>query len=125
MEKQRTTSAVFDYTTFLGASSSKKWTFFEVFSSIAPIFSVAWNKSVQSVSLPEERLWHHAMNELSTEDSDERNLIRLFAIAKDEGIEELKLMMPYDLDSKQLENISKKAKARIHQSAQDEFIVYL
>ena len=65
------------------------------------------------------------MNELSTEDSDERNLIRLFAIAKDEGIEELKLMMPYDLDSKQLENISKKAKARIHQSAQDEFIVYL
>ena len=125
MEKQQSVPVIFDYTAFLGASSSKKWTFFEVFKSIAPVFSVAWNENVMESRDPEERLWQQAMNELSTQDSDERNLIRLFEIAKDEGIGELKLMMPYDLDNEQLKLISKQAKAHIHQSAQDEFVVYL
>ncbi len=125
MEKQQTISAVFDYTTFLGASSCKKWTFLEVFSSVVPIFGTILNKKVQEDVIPEERLWQHAMNELSTQDSDVHNLIRLLELAKDEGIDELTLMMPYDLDSQQLNFISARTHSYIYQSAQDEFTIYL
>lgn len=123
MEKKETISAEFDYTSFLGASCKKKWTFVEAFASFAPVFSLVWNNNIDEAREPEDRLWQQAFNSLSAQSSDESNLISLVKLAKHEGIDELRLMMPYELDEAQIEKIVQHTRAEIHHSAQDEFII--
>lgn len=125
MAKQQTISAVFDYTTFLGVSSCKKWTFLEIFSSVVPIFGAARDKSAEEALVPEERLWKHAISQLSIQESDEHNLIRLLELARSEGIDKLTLMMPYDLESRQIKSITDEAHVSIYPSGQDEFTIHL
>ncbi|MVE67033.1 transporter, partial [Vibrio cholerae] len=83
MEKARI-SAVFDYTTFLGASCAKKWTFSEAISSFAPVFGIVWFDAIKTGQSPQERLWDVALKELSTRSSDESNVITLVKLAKQE-----------------------------------------
>jgi len=116
---------VFDYTTFLGASCNKKWTFLEAMTSFAPIFGTVWKDSIKELSSPEDRLWEMALKSLSTRRSDEANLISLVRLAKLEGIEELKLVMPYALDSEQIQLIQNKSQSLIKNTKPDEFIITL
>ncbi|MBD0786857.1 transporter [Vibrio sp. Y2-5] len=125
MDKPQRICAVFDYTTFLGTSSSKKWTFSEALKSFAPVFGTVWNESVKERMSPEDRLWEIALKRLSSNHSDESNLIELVKLAKREGIEEIKLVMPYALDEQQLESIQSHCEAHIKAGKQDEFIITL
>lgn len=124
MDKQRI-CAVFDYTSFLGTSSSKKWGFSEALKSFAPVFGIVWNESVKESRSPEQRLWETALKRLSSNHSDESNLIELVKLAKREGIEEITLVMPYALDEQQIESIQAGCDAHIEASKQDEFIITL
>ncbi|TXZ05741.1 transporter [Vibrio mimicus] len=124
MEKTRI-SAVFDYTTFLGASCTKKWTFAEAISSFAPVFRIAWLDTIKEQQSPQERLWDVALKKLSTRRSDESNLITLVKLAKQEGIDELTLVMPYALDEQQLTAIQVKSAAQIESTNQEEFLIRL
>ncbi len=99
MEHQGKTSVVFDYTSFLGASCTKKWTFLEAMSTFAPIFSLAWKNTIKETISVEDRLWDQALKSLSANRSDESNIVTLVELAKSEGLAELKLVMPYELDS--------------------------
>ncbi|MBN8091245.1 transporter, partial [Vibrio vulnificus] len=56
---------MFDYTTFLGASCAKKWTFSEAISSFAPVFGIVWFDAIKTGQSPQERLWDVALKELS------------------------------------------------------------
>jgi hypothetical protein len=125
MNTPERTRAVFDYTTFLGASCNKKWTFLEAMTSFAPIFGTVWKDSIKELSTPEDRLWEMALKLLSTRCSDEANLISLVRLAKLEGIEEIKLVMPYALDSEQIKVIQNKSQALIKNTKPDEFIITL
>ncbi|AMG04259.1 hypothetical protein [Vibrio mimicus] len=124
MEKTRI-SAVFDYTTFLGVSCTKKWTFAEAISSFAPVFGIAWLDTIKEQQSPQERLWDVALKKLSTRRSDESNLITLVKLAKQEGIDELTLVMPYALDEQQLTAIQVKSAAQIESTNQEEFLIRL
>ncbi|EGR2025760.1 transporter [Vibrio cholerae] len=124
MEKARI-SAVFDYTTFLGASCAKKWTFSEAISSFAPVFGIVWFDAIKTGQSPQERLWDVALKELSTRSSDESNVITLVKLAKQEGIDELTLVMPYALDEQQLTTIQSKSAAHIESTNQEEFLIKL
>ncbi|MBT2959349.1 transporter [Vibrio anguillarum] len=125
MNKQERRRVVFDYTTFLGASCKKKWTFLEAMTSFAPIFGTVWKDSIKELSSPEDRLWEMALKSLSTRRSDEANLISLVRLAKLEGIEELKLVMPYALDSEQIQLIQNKSQSLIKNTKPDEFLITL
>ncbi|AQP36354.1 MULTISPECIES: hypothetical protein [Vibrio] len=125
MNTQERRRVVFDYTTFLGASCNKKWTFLEAMTSFAPIFGTVWKDSIKELSSPEDRLWEMALKSLSTRRSDEANLISLVRLAKLEGIEELKLVMPYALDSEQIQLIQNKSQSLIKNTKPDEFIITL
>ncbi|MCC4234928.1 transporter [Vibrio anguillarum] len=125
MNTQERTRVVFDYTTFLGASCNKKWTFLEAMTSFAPIFGTVWKDSIKELSSPEDRLWEMALKSLSTRRSDEANLISLVRLAKLEGIEELKLVMPYALDSEQIQLIQNKSQSLIKNTKPDEFLITL
>ncbi|NVD06854.1 transporter [Vibrio sp. JPW-9-11-11] len=123
MEHLGKTSVVFDYTSFLGASCSKKWTFLEAMSTFAPIFSLAWKNTIKESTTVEDRLWQQAMNSLSANRSDESNILTLLELARFEGVEELKLVMPYELDNEQLERMRSKSGVNISSLTQDELMI--
>lgn len=123
MEHQGKASVVFDYTSFLGEAYSKKWTFLEAISTISPVFSIAWKDTIKQSWTPEERLKNQAMKSLSASRSDESNIHTLLELAKSEGIHELRLVMPYELDQEQLERIQQRLKVNITNLEQDELMV--
>ncbi len=125
MEKQQRICAVFDYTTFLGASCSKKWTFSEALKSFAPVFGTVWHDTVEEGKSPDERLWEVALTRLSSRHSDESNLVTLVKLAKLEGIQEIRLVMPYALDEQQIDVIQNQSNSDIKVGKQDEFIITL
>lgn len=73
----------------------------------------------------ESRLWNKAFNVLSSRKSDECNLLALIDIARTEGVAELKLLMPYDLDPEQLLSIREYSKGLINDSDHDELMITL
>lgn len=66
MDQQGKTCIEFDYTSFLGATGSKKWTFLEAFATIAPIFGLMWKQNIAELSRPEDRLWDAALKSMSS-----------------------------------------------------------
>lgn len=123
MEHQGKASVVFDYTSFLGASCSKKWTFLEAMSTFAPIFSLAWKSTIKEAVSAEDCLWDQAMKSLSVSRSDESNILTLMQLARSEGIEELKLVMPYELEREQIEKLRNRSNTHIESHQQDELII--
>lgn len=121
--KTSVVSVVFDYTSFLGACCNKKWTFLEAMSSFAPIFSFAWKDSIKERLSAEERLWELAMLSLSVSRSDEANILTLVELAKTEGVGELKIVMPYDLEQELLTRIKAKSHTEIQLAADDAILV--
>ena len=119
MNQQKKTCIEFDYTSFLGATASKKWTFLEAFATIAPMFGLMWKKNLAELRQPEDRLWDAALKALSSRHSDESNLVQLTQIAKDEGIDELRVVMPYSLDAKQIEYIESRSHLKVETAEQD------
>ena len=119
MEQRGKTCIEFDYTSFLGATGSKKWTFLEAFATIAPIFGLMWKQNIAELSQPEERLWNAALKSMSSRQSDESNLVMLVKLAKHEGIHELRVVMPYSLDSQQIEYIESRSKLKVETAEQD------
>lgn len=107
MSKSPLQPVMFDYTKFLGVSSSgRRWQFVDLFHSLAPfIFSV--RKLNQSAVLSsEQRLWNSALKQLSSTHSDEKNLIKLIKLAKLEGIRQLEIFLPYAFELNEIEHIS-------------------
>ncbi|MFT7750003.1 UNVERIFIED_CONTAM: hypothetical protein OC370_26220, partial [Escherichia coli] len=81
--------------------------------------------AIKTGQSPQERLWDVALKELSTRSSDESNVITLVKLAKQEGIDELTLVMPYALDEQQLTTIQSKSAAHIESTNQEEFLIKL
>jgi len=118
-------SAVFDYTSFLGVSSQQKWTFVDAFHFFSSSENNAKALKVSDQYELERRLWARALNVLSTRKSDESNLLALIAIARSEGINKLKLLMPYDLEPEQLSSIRNNSKEIVSDSEHDEILITL
>ncbi|EJV9311470.1 transporter [Vibrio vulnificus] len=125
MEKQGKRRVEFDYTSFLGASCSKKWTFLEALTTFAPVFGVMWKNSIAELSEPEDRLWDAALKSMSSRRSDESNLVTLLKLAKLEGIDELTVVMPYALEPTQIDFIQNRSESKIDCREQDVFVIRL
>ncbi|EKK9985950.1 transporter [Vibrio vulnificus] len=125
MEKQGKRHVEFDYTSFLGASCSKKWTFLEALTTFAPVFGVMWKNSIAELSEPEDRLWDAALKSMSSRRSDESNLVTLLKLAKLEGIDELTVVMPYALEPTQIDFIQNRSESKIDCREQDVFLIRL
>ncbi|MGF1748033.1 MULTISPECIES: transporter [Vibrio] len=125
MSSETLTEIEFDYTSFLGASCSKKWTFLEALSSVAPIFGEVWKANAKGLEDVDSRLWNEALNTLSTRQSDERNLIRLIRLAREEKITRLRVVMPYSLEAEQLEEIQSKTQAEVLLNSDDDVLTII
>ena len=63
------------------------------------------------------------MKSLSASRSDESNIHTLLKLAKTEGIHEIKLVMPYELEQEQIERLKKRSKVDIQNLQQDELMI--
>ena len=86
---------------------------------------MAWKNTIKETISVEDRLWDQALKSLSANRSDESNIVTLVELAKSEGLAELKLVMPYELDSEQIQRVSIKTHADVQRSQQDELIITL
>ncbi len=123
MNNQHSSEIVFDYTTFLGATCKKKWTFLEAMQSFAPVFGMLWKDSVNDLMSKEDPLWEQALTSLSAQNSDEANLVRLVKLARVQGIGKLTLKMPYELDVEQRDSIGKRSRSVITELEDDSFTI--
>ncbi len=96
---------VFDYTAFLDVACHKHWTLFEAFFHTERIAHDESSQITRQALAPDERLWKKAVQNLSLGRSDQENLMILSKLAREEGIEALRVMMPYALDAQQLHEI--------------------
>lgn len=78
-----------------------------------------WKQNIAELSKPEDRLWDAALKSMSSRKSDESNLVRLTQLAKHEGINELRVVMPYSLDVQQIEYIESRSQLKVDTSEQD------
>ena len=124
MDKQEEQCIVFDYTSFLGASCTKTWTFVEALRALAPTLTQKLSGTEQPRMSAEERLWASALQSLSPSYSDEVNLLTLVELAKEEGIDQLKVVMPYSLEKEQIEAIQQQCQFAVTSQQQEEFILH-
>ncbi|MGF1684723.1 hypothetical protein L4D09_28275 [Photobacterium makurazakiensis] len=106
-------SVVFDYTTFLSASCKQKVTFADALKALVPSFEISWTSSMPNGMTESEKLQMQALKVLSTNISDENNIIRLLRLARSEYIDELVIQLPYALEDNQLVQIESRAVCKV------------
>lgn len=98
----------FDYTEFLAASCKKRWSFIDAIYGVMPIFGMVVKSQTELEKTPQERLTALALQVLSTQLSDETNIVRLIRLAELQGITALDIQLPYALETAQLGEIKQK-----------------
>ncbi|SIN83986.1 hypothetical protein [Salinivibrio sp. ES.052] len=113
------TEVVFDYTHFLCESQQPTWTFFDIFRSLLPVFNTVLEHQAGGGEQPlsaQERLQQQAARVMSVRNTDTANLVQLASLARQEGIAELTVLMPYALEYRQMEAITHQTGAQLEYS---------
>lgn len=110
----------FDYTNYLSASCKKRWSFIDAIYGVMPIFGIVTKSPQRSVNTRQELLKALALQVLSTQVNDETNVIRLIALAHQQGIGQFDITLPYSLDSAQLGVIQREFGERLLLNQHDE-----
>ncbi|CPR19945.1 hypothetical protein [Brenneria goodwinii] len=110
-----------DYTDYLAALCKKRWHFIDAIYGVWPIFGMVIKipLSWQKVS-GKERLKMLALQVLSTQVSDETNIIRLIELARQQGLRAFDILLPYSLTNEQLGVIDEECHDALALTQQDE-----
>ncbi|TCL02531.1 MULTISPECIES: hypothetical protein [Sodalis] len=95
-------SFCFDYTHYLSASCKKRWSFIDAIYGVMPIFGIVTKTPPVHSHTHQEQLKALALQVLSTQVNDETNIIRLIALAEQQGIFRFEIRLPYALEKGQL-----------------------
>ena len=95
----------FDYTHYLSASCKKRWSFLDAIYGVMPIFGIVIKTPSAGGQTHQEQLKALALQVLSTQVNDETNIIRLIGLARQQGIDQFDIQLPYALESHQLSAI--------------------
>ncbi len=104
---------IFDYTHFLSLLCRQKWTFIDFIQSLVPSFEMNITTNISSKISPAEKLHKEALKVLSSSASDTQNIIRLLFLSRNEGIQCFVLLLPFALESEQINLIERKGKCTI------------
>ncbi|QTF08476.1 hypothetical protein HC231_11600 [Brenneria izadpanahii] len=110
-----------DYTDYLSALCKKRWRFIDAIYGVWPIFGMvtkiplSWQKASGK-----ERLKLLALQVLSTQVSDETNIVRLIELARRQGLQAFDIQLPYSLTNEQLGIIDEECHDALALTQQDE-----
>ncbi|MBJ7220927.1 MULTISPECIES: hypothetical protein [unclassified Brenneria] len=91
-----------DYTDYLAALCNKRWRFMDAMYGVLPIFGMVTKAPLARQTAPKDRLKVLALQVLSTQVSDETNIVRLIALARRQGLDAFDIQLPYPLTHEQL-----------------------
>ncbi|CAI0801614.1 hypothetical protein [Serratia ficaria] len=103
----RSEKICFDYMDFLSASCRKHWRFVDAIYGVMPIFGMVLKSRVTTSQTRKEQLKELALQVVSTQVSDETNIVRLIDLAQQQGLAVFDIQLPYALDAEQLAAIRK------------------
>lgn len=104
---------IFDYTGFLSKSCQQRLSFIDVLKYLIPSFEVAVKTTEKNPLSCAEQLEKKALKVLSTNVSDTHNLTRLLYLAKQEGIKQLIVYLPYSLEEQQIKELNNRINGTI------------
>lgn len=102
-----------DYMDFLSASCKKQWRFVDAIYGVMPIFGMVLKSGAAESQTRKEQLKALALQVVSTQLSDETNIIRLIDLARQQQLAVFDIQLPYALDAEQLAAIEKKCANRV------------
>lgn len=94
-----------DYAEYLAALCNKRWRFIDAMYGVLPIIGMVTKSASARQGAPQEQMKMLAMQVLSTQVNDETNLTRLIALAQQQKLTALNIVLPYPLTSQQLVTI--------------------
>ncbi len=103
----RSEKICFDYMDFLSASCRKHWRFVDAIYGVMPIFGMVLKSRVTTSQTRKEQLKELALQVVSTQVSDETNIVRLIDLAQQQGLAVFDIQLPYALEAQQLAAIQK------------------
>lgn len=92
---------------FLSASCRKHWRFVDAIYGVMPIFGMVLKSRVTTSQTRKEQLKELALQVVSTQVSDETNIVRLIDLAQQQGLAVFDIQLPYALEAQQLAAIQK------------------
>ncbi|CAI2420317.1 hypothetical protein [Serratia proteamaculans] len=95
----------FDYMDFLSASCKKHWRFVDAIYGVMPFFGMVLKSQASASQTRKEQLKALALQVVSTQVSDETNIVRLIDLAQQQGLTVFDIKLPYALDTQQLATI--------------------
>lgn len=108
----RSEKICFDYMDFLSASCRKHWRFVDAIYGVMPIFGMVLKSRVTTSQTRKEQLKELALQVVSTQVSDETNIVRLIDLAQQQGLTVFDIQLPYALETQQLAAIQKRVRGR-------------
>ncbi|MBH1932000.1 hypothetical protein [Serratia rubidaea] len=109
----RSETICFDYMEFLSASCKKHWRFVDAIYGVMPIFGMVLKSRTVSTQTRTEQLKELALQVVSTQVSDETNIVRLIDLGQQQGLAVFDILLPYALDKAQLAAIQQECAAKV------------
>lgn len=103
----RSEKICFDYMDFLSASCKKHWRFVDAIYGVMPFFGMVLKSQASASQTRKEQLKALALQVVSTQVSDETNIVRLIDLAQQQGLAVFDIKLPYALDKQQLAAIQR------------------
>ena len=98
----RSEKICFDYMDFLSASCKKHWRFVDAIYGVMPFFGMVLKSQASASQTRKEQLKALALQVVSTQVSDETNIVRLIDLAQQQGLAVFDIKLPYAIDKQQL-----------------------
>lgn len=109
-----------DYADYLAALCNKRWRFMDAMYGVLPIFGMVTKGPRARHVVVKERLKILALQVLSTQVSDETNIVRLITLAQQQGLTTFDIQLPYSLTNEQLLTIGQECSDTLALTQQNE-----
>ena len=119
----RSQKASFDYMDYLSASCKKKWSFVDAIYGVMPFFGMVLKSRSQKDKSTQESLRALALQVVSTQVSDETNIVRLIELAEQQGMYNIDITLPYSLTDDQLTAIKVECKHLVQLSQNNDHLM--
>ena len=119
----RSQKASFDYMEYLSASCKKIWSFVDAIYGVMPFFGMVLKSRSQKDKSKQESLRALALQVVSTQVSDETNIVRLIELAEQQGMYNIDITLPYSLTDDQLTAIKVECKHLVQLSQNNDHLM--
>lgn len=119
----RSQKASFDYMEYLSASCKKKWSFVDAIYGVMPFFGMVLKSRSQKDKSKQESLRALALQVVSTQVSDETNIVRLIELAEQQGMYNIDITLPYSLTDDQMTAIKVECKHLVQLSQNNDHLM--